>query len=70
MDYNKHLITDNKAEDNKRAKQLLMKYNKNRKGDQKLIRKDIENLVNSKYGNVSNDFVTIIWNEFNKMFPS
>ena len=40
-------------------------------GDYKTIRKNIlGNLVNSEYGKTSNSFVTKVWDEFNKKFPS
>jgi hypothetical protein len=39
--------------------------------DYKNIRKNIlSNLVNSEYGRTSNSFVTKVWDEFNKRFPS
>lgn len=42
-----------------------------RYGDYKTIRKNIlSNLVNSEYGRTSNSFVTKVWDEFNKKFPS
>lgn len=42
-----------------------------RYGDYKTIRKNIlGNLVNSEYGKTSNSFVTKVWDEFNKKFPS
>jgi ATP-dependent protease Clp ATPase subunit len=37
----------------------------------KNIRKNIlSNVVNSEYGRTSNSFVTKVWDEFNKRFPS
>ena len=53
------------------AKKLIDRLYKKNKGDQKKIHKDIlDNVVNTKYGNYSNEFVTFMWDEFKAKFPS
>ena len=45
-----------------------MKDNNN---DMKGVMQDIlKNVVNGKYGRTSNEFVDIMWNEFNKEYKS
>ena len=66
----KQIINENEQEELFLAKKyvddMIEKY-----GDYKTIRKNIlSNLFNSEYGRTSNSFVTNVWNEFNKKFPS
>jgi hypothetical protein len=65
------LIGEKKQEDIAKAKELVNHYYKKYKGDSKKARKDIlDNVVNSKMSRASNEFVTILWAEFNKRWPS
>lgn len=66
----KQIINENEQEELFLAKKyvddMIERY-----GDYKTIRKNIlSNLVNSEYGRTSNSFVTKVWDEFNKKFPS
>ena len=67
----KEILISNKKEDYIKAKNLLKQYSKQYKNNQKKIRQAIlDNIVNNEYVRNSNDFVTIMWDLFNKQFPS
>jgi hypothetical protein len=64
-------INESKKEDQTKAEQLLDRLTKKHLADMKKIHRDIrDNIVNSKYGRVSNAYVDMVWVEFNKRFPS
>jgi hypothetical protein len=67
--YKKYLI-EKPQEERNLGKQQVKKWFKKFKGNEKKIRELITNLVNSPYEHVSNDFVTGMWNEYNKVFAS
>ena len=52
------------------ARKLLTSWIKQKGKNEKLIRKEVLNYVNSRYVRVSNQQVEIMWQEFNKIFPS
>lgn len=64
-------IVANRAEDLKQVKELFKHfYNKNH-GNMKKIHDDIvRNVVNNVYVRRSNDFIDLMWEEYNKNFPS
>ena len=64
-------INENKKEDQMEVGHLLDRLDTKHKKDMKRIHKDIlDNVVNSKYGRVSNAYVDMVWVEFNKRYPS
>jgi len=67
----KYLVNENEKEDIAKAKKLVNYHAKANKNDLKKTRRALlDNVVNNEYSRVSNDFITILWNEFNKKFPS
>jgi hypothetical protein len=64
-------LQENATQDAKRAKELVDTFFKRAKGDMKKVHKEIlDNVVNNPYARSSNEFVTLVWDEFNKVFPS
>lgn len=64
-------IIGNRAEDIEKAKKLFQHFYKKNHGDLKKTQKDIvKNVVNNTYVRQSNEVIDLIWNEFNKYFPS
>ena len=67
----KYLMNENEREDIRKAKELIKFLSRRHKNNQKKIRQDIlDNIVNNEYSRISNNSITIIWDEFNKKFPS
>lgn len=63
-------LSENDQEESMLAKKYLDDMIK-RHGDHKSVRKNIlSNLVNSKYSRATDSFITKVWAEFNKRFPS
>ena len=63
------LVSENKAEMEVKAKEYLDYYIKKVGKNQKKVRREIETNVVGNAGH-PNAFVEMVWNEFNKRFPS
>jgi len=64
-------LNENEAEDKAEAKKLIDSYIKRIGKNYKKVRQEIlDNVVNTKFGKKSNDFVEIMWAELDKRFPS
>lgn len=64
-------IVADKREDLARAKKLFKDIYERNNGDRKKIQRNIVNsVVNNPYIRSSNEFVQMVWDEFNKQFSS
>lgn len=64
-------IISSREEDLVKAKKLFEDLYERNNGDKKKIHKNIINsVVNNPYVRSSNDFIQMVWDEFNKQFSS
>jgi hypothetical protein len=64
-------IVGNRAEDKIKVEKLFKHFYDKDHGDSKKIHDDIvRNVVNNTYVRNSNEFLDLMWEEFNRYFPS
>jgi len=67
----KLIIIGNQAGDMLRVRKLLKHFYDKDRGDMKKVRNDLVNhVVNNAYVRESNEFIDLLWEEFNKIFVS
>lgn len=64
-------LLENATQDKTRAKEYIQKAIKKLGNDSKKVHRHIlDNVVNSKYGNESNNYIQMLWDEYKRIFPS